>query len=683
VALPNIGETSIADETLNACVEYNAQLQGWADVGQITELNCQDNTEEYCSVGDSCIIGSLAGIEEFNALEVLKIANNNVNDLSPLSELLRLELLDLGDTEPDDLSPVVDVDDVRITPLIAFITTGPYRVVERGQIEIEVQVTARAPNAALNSSDVSWILISGQASLNDVVGTTLFLNAPSLGDGVDDEVVTYTVRAMDSNGNIANANAAIDVYAYLPLSGIDLDDSEFARCVEDAGIAHDWQDVGQVTELDCIGYEILALDQAVDFPILNLLAVSGDLSITPLLNINTLNRLVLQSNDIIDFNGLSNMTQLTELTISNITDYSELYRLESLPAVRALHLMDIEFSNSASLPNFSAFVALTELNLSRNLLEEIDDLLLPAGLESLDLSNNDLTELNVLVPYDDLESLYLSNNAHLTYADVEILDHFSAALITDFPFFMMMQASEDQLADTALRNCVFETGLVSGWSRVEDYESIECIDEGIVSVYGLEFYSYLQELTLAENALIEFDVGGAMPNLTTVNVEENEFNSLVGLNQLESLSYLNLSNNELINLNGIEDLDSLKGLTIRDNAVTSLEGVEALLLLEKLNAGNNSISDLPNLGSLDQLSVLWLGSNNIDNDDLFNIGTAPGALELILDDNIAITELDGLYGAITLNRIYLRGIGLSCQELDDLRAAISGLDIFYGGVCSQ
>ena len=666
--LPPISTVVFDDEVLALCYASVVAENGWTDIGQVTELDCDDDS--YCNGDMVCAINSLDGIESLEFLEALIIPNNGVTDLSPLQSMGALSLLNLGDTLPDDLSFVDHVRAVRITPLIEMVATE-YSVAERGTLEIVATITARAPGATINQGDVIWTLTSEQDLLGDVVGQSFVFIAPAIDFGSDR--VEYDLNVVDSNGNVAETiDIDIDVNAYSLIDSLFITDVGLDACVENARLNFDWSDVGEVDVLDCLAFDIQVLDQMSLFPLLRDLRIDDGLDIEPIVNLNSLEKLTLNNNSIIDFDLLSGMVQLSEVTISQVTmaqdsaRFAELSKMQNMPGLSYLALNDMFFTDANWLPDFRNFSSLITLDLSRNFLSEIDDLKLPSTLQGLDLSNNDLDDINVLIPFNNLAMLHLSGNKLLTYSLVEVIANFDVQLNTDidFPFFMFKQSASEQIADVNLRDCVFSDGLKNGYFRVESFKKLTCaplVDgepKPIASVEGLGLYDALNSLTLNGHDLVTFNVNDEMENLKTLNLDRNVIVDLAELAQLPNLEILRLQDNcltgnALVAMDGLESItylhlddfwtlgfsNSCEGSEER-NRLASLEGIENFSNLYELSAAGNRIGDIPSLANLSELTVLNLSSNELDDSDLKDISEAANLSTLNLQDNIGmgITE---------------------------------------------
>ena len=76
------------DQALNTCVKQTIADKNVIAANKLLELNCSHAG-----------IQSLAGLEHFNALEKLNLANNEIADSAALSQLKQLKYLDLTGNE--------------------------------------------------------------------------------------------------------------------------------------------------------------------------------------------------------------------------------------------------------------------------------------------------------------------------------------------------------------------------------------------------------------------------------------------------------------------------------------------------------------------------------------------------------------------------------------------------------
>ena len=166
---------------------------------------------------------------------------------------------------------------------------------------------------------------------------------------------------------------------------------------------------------------------------------------------------------------------------------------------------------------------------------------------------------------------------------------------------------EDQpifIPDEGLRRCVRAQALAADAARETPLTRrlarrtlhIECPDANITDVRGLEHFTDLRVLNLANNAVREIDLA-PFREARVLILGVNEIERVTGLEHLTALETLWLGANRLTSLD-VRGLRELKDLRLDDNRLRSVQGLENLSRLELLFLGKNpdldcSALDLP------------------------------------------------------------------------------------------
>jgi hypothetical protein len=120
---------------------------------------------------------------------------------------------------------------------------------------------------------------------------------------------------------------------------------------------------------------------------------------------------------------------------------------------------------------------------------------------------------------------------------------------------------------------------------------LDCIDEGLSSIAGIEVFSSLETLSLWENAI-------------------EDVSPLAGLT---ALKWLELGNNEITDISALSALTGLERFGVSSNAITDISVVANFEQLEWLNLDDNTITDAEPIASLSGLTWLTLDHNQIAN----------------------------------------------------------------------
>ncbi len=177
----------------------------------------------------------------------------------------------------------------------------------------------------------------------------------------------------------------------------------------------------------------------------------------------------------------------------------------------------------------------------------------------------------------------------------------------------------------------------------------------IRDITGLEYFTSLTGLYLAENQISDISPLSGLTTLTELNLEYNNISDISSLSGLASLEYLKLSANQISDITPLSYLSSLEFLMIRLNKISNLSPLANLTSLNNLYLAANQISDLKPLSDLKSLEVLNLNENNIS--DLNPLSELYFLKELYLNWNEIsdLTPLSNLTSLIKLE-VYLNEI---------------------------
>ena len=234
---------------------------------------------------------------------------------------------------------------------------------------------------------------------------------------------------------------------------------------------------------------------------------------------------------------------------------------------------------------------------------------------------------------------------------------------------------DENFRQYVLENCDSNGDYVLSQSEIDAVTQINCRDEKIKSLDGIECFTSLEYLDCSWNDISELDVSaltglkilycydnditelnlGKLVNLTELFCAENELTQL-DLSGLTNLTDLFCSENNLSELN-LSGLSCLTSLNCWGNELTVLD-VEKLTNLSVLDCSNNNISSLK-LTKLVNLTKLDCSYNNISSLDLNNLSKL-----FYLDcsyNNISSINTDMLD-----NLVYFYNKGNLCAEKIDI-----------------
>jgi Leucine-rich repeat (LRR) protein len=109
-------------------------------------------------------------------------------------------------------------------------------------------------------------------------------------------------------------------------------------------------------------------------------------------------------------------------------------------------------------------------------------------------------------------------------------------------------------------------------------------------------------------------------NINTEMIECRDEN-LIDLNGIEefiSLRYLDCSKNNLLELPDLSSLKKLERLDCYSNKLTKLPDLSNLFKLEFLDCSDNKLTELPDLSNLENLQLLYCSYNNLPFESNYN-----------------------------------------------------------------
>ena len=162
----------------------------------------------------------------------------------------------------------------------------------------------------------------------------------------------------------------------------------------------------------------------------NELIVQADLNTVA--KFTQLKRLVLSERQIIDVSPLVKLTQLEELYLEDcgrhalglgngILEANERLNLNTLSNFTQLKKLDLDSNHITDVRPLIKLTGLTLLSLDFNKLTDVDPLTKLMNLELLHLGNNQLTDVTPLAKLTRLKQLFLTNNPDLTKAQIDEL----------------------------------------------------------------------------------------------------------------------------------------------------------------------------------------------------------------------------------------------------------------------
>ena len=225
--------------------------------------------------------------------------------------------------------------------------------------------------------------------------------------------------------------------------------------------------------------------------------------VSGLVSLKNLTGLSLFGNDVSDVSALASLKNLTGLSLFG-NDVSDVSALASLINLTELYF----YSNDVS--DVSALVSLknlTELDFSNNQVSDVSALVSLKNLERLHFSNNQVSDISALVSLKNLRLLYLGDNE---VSDISVLGG-----LTDMRF---LSLDGNDISD------------ISALRGLTNLEKLYLRDNDISDVSPLASLRNLTELHLSDNEISDFSpIAGLVPNLTEYSNEDQRVEGVVDL----------------------------------------------------------------------------------------------------------------------------------------------------------
>ena len=345
-------------------------------------------------------------------------------------------------------------------------------------------------------------------------------------------------------------------------------DSRLNGCINTAASDKGWQNLDEVTQLDCRTSQV------------------SDLSGVRALY--KLQKLYLSDNQLNDITALATLTDLTHL--------------------------DLRKNQLADISALAGLTALSQLKLSKNQITDITPLASLTGLNFVSLSDNqfDASMVTVFASMPELSVLYLRNSGLVDLGDLAGLDkltrlYLAGNLISDIsPLAGLDKLTSLQLDGNKLEDIAPLAGLTGlTW--------LDMRRNGIKDVAVVADMTQLSTLKLSKNEVSDLTPLAGLTSLRFLSVSDNAFaqSELNKLSALTGLTTLYLRNSGLDNIDALSGMTALTRLYLKDNQLTDISPLANLTALQTLQLSNNAINDLSALSGLSKASSIDLAGNEL------------------------------------------------------------------------
>ena len=259
-------------------------------------------------------------------------------------------------------------------------------------------------------------------------------------------------------------------------------------------------------------------------------------------------------------------------------------------------------------------------------------------------------------------------------------------LCSDYPDYAIA-TFEDTNLEAAIRTALsvggqehLTCGLISGLT------ALDASYAEITSLVGIQNLTSLTDLLLRGNSISDISALSGLTSLRRLSLGGNSISDIGALSGLTSLTYLLLGGNSISDISALSGLTSLEILHLGVNSISDISALSGLTSLRGLYFDYNSISDISALSGLTSLTWLVLDHNSIS--DISALSGLTSLTWLELDSN-SISDISALSGLTSLTDLFLgsnsisdisplsgltsaRSLGLANNSISDI-SGLSGL----------
>ncbi|SDG49432.1 Leucine-rich repeat (LRR) protein [Fontibacillus panacisegetis] len=277
-------------------------------------------------------------------------------------------------------------------------------------------------------------------------------------------------------------------------------------------------------------------------------------------------------NGILSLEGIRYLHNLESLHIELKHDpvirhtIKDLTELKNLKKLKKLTLIGVSLE---SIQGVEGLTQLTDLNLSYNVIADLEPLKPLTKLEHLDLSWNQLSQGRGLAPLKGMSKL---KNLNL---EMNAVDNIT-------PLSSLTNLQELILGGSG-------NGDLSPLQKLTKLQKLNINYFNAKNISALQNLTQLQELSLLHNQITDLSPLSNMNKLQVLNLSENQVSSLQPIEKLTSLRIINANNNQIKSLAPLKEMVHLKKIEASDNQIVSIEELRGLKNLQDVNLVRNVI----------------------------------------------------------------------------------------------
>ncbi|BDR55288.1 hypothetical protein KIMH_13990 [Bombiscardovia apis] len=564
-------------------------------------------------------IVSVEGIQHFTKLREIRIDNNQITDISPITGLPDLSTLSANSNQITTVgaldNPSLQSLQLQINKISSIASINWTNLTKLQNIDLaNNQITDISPVTGLPS------LTGLRAQNNQITNLGSFDNPNIEHLYLKNNKITSVSSVNWSNltklQNIDLANNQITdispVTGLPSLTGLRAQNNQITNLgsFDNPNIEHLYLKNNKITSVSSVNWSNLTKLQNIDLDnnqITDISTITGlpsltriDANVNQITNVGNFNNpnitiLNLCQNKISSIASISwtNLTKLQSLGLNNnqITDIST---ITGLPSLTHLNVDANQITNTGALNNPN----LTYIILSHNKISSIADISWTnlTKLQTLSLYNNQITDISTITGLPDLSTLSANSNQITT---VGALDN---------PSLQGLQLQRNKISSIASIN----------WSNL----------------------TKLQSLDISNNQITDISPITGLPNLSRIEAYRNQITTVGALDN-PSLTYVILFKNKIASIASANwsNLTKLQVLSLFDNEISDINCVSwnSLTELQLIQLHNNQITDIS--------SIDWNRLTKITSSDLVTLS----GQQLILPDSPGYTDDPFVLGPATIS----------------------------------
>ncbi len=270
------------------------------------------------------------------------------------------------------------------------------------------------------------------------------------------------------------------------------------------------------------------------------------------------------------------------------------------------------------------------------------------------------------------------NNTKYYYAVVANKQNIASPFTIEHEAWPDVMITSLTFTDTNLAVCINNIVVL----YVHELTELDCADQDITNLEGIEALTDLQKLYLQKNDIIDISALSEMVELTHLDLYYNEVEDIKPLMKMSKLNTLNLSRTYITDIGALSGITSLRILNLEGLELTSIDALSELVSLNTLDLSLNDITSINALSKLTELNTLDLSSNEITNIDALLTLTGLRTLNLDgfgprsynLEDTVAI-DLNPLSEMTWLNTLSMRSNELIDLSVFSTMKELASLDL--------